>query len=264
MAGAQAAGARGHGVGAGTDGDDSPRVVEDRRAGEGERAAGVAVAGRWLPLGAGVRGRVAGPASAGISNSSITQSEQKTTAPAAEWLSVSKIGNNPKNGLSRAVIGGVERPAEALAPLAADDSDLPPLFRPPSTLRQPPGEKCGLLGACELDPEPRSRQLRVETNGDSSCRAAASPVRSLTVAAFIRRLVIASDHGSPGAVTRACLTSGPRVTADHHREAHSHGPVASRALRQASSNDSTASSKNIRAKMPTETPSAVCSSAMVK
>ena len=40
-------------------------------------------------------------------------------------------GNNPKNGLSRTTLGGVERPAEALAPLAGVDSDLPPLFRPP-------------------------------------------------------------------------------------------------------------------------------------
>ena len=68
-------------MGAGTNGDDSPRVVEDRRAGEGERAAGVAVAGRWLPLGAGVRGGVAGPACAGISNSFDNTERTKNDGP---------------------------------------------------------------------------------------------------------------------------------------------------------------------------------------
>ena len=47
--GAATAGAEGHALGAGTDGDDTAGVVEDRRAGEGERAAGVPVAGRRLP-----------------------------------------------------------------------------------------------------------------------------------------------------------------------------------------------------------------------
>ena len=39
--------------------------------------------------------------------------------------SVSKIGNNPKNGLSRARVGGVERSAEASPP-----PGLIPTFRP--------------------------------------------------------------------------------------------------------------------------------------
>ena len=56
----------------------------------------------------------------------ITRSETKNGAPGAESLSVSKIGNNPKNGLSQAVIGGVERPAEALAP----SPRMIPTFRP--------------------------------------------------------------------------------------------------------------------------------------
>ena len=43
-------GLEGTGVGAGADGDDPAGVVEDRRAGEGERAAGVSVTGRQLPL----------------------------------------------------------------------------------------------------------------------------------------------------------------------------------------------------------------------
>ena len=47
--GAAAAGAGGHAVGAGPDGDDPAGVVEDRRAGEGERVAGAAVAGQRLP-----------------------------------------------------------------------------------------------------------------------------------------------------------------------------------------------------------------------
>ena len=86
-------------------------------------------------------------ASAGISNCLITRSETKNGAPGAEWLRVSKIGNNPKNGLSRATVGAAERPAETLAPLAADDARLPPLFRPPSTRLQPAREKYG-LGPC--------------------------------------------------------------------------------------------------------------------
>ena len=42
---------------------------------------------------------------------------------------LAKIGNKPKNGLSRAAMGSVERPAQALSPLAGDDSDLQPIFR---------------------------------------------------------------------------------------------------------------------------------------
>ena len=38
----------------------------------------------------------------------------------------SKIGNNPKNGLSRTTLGAVERPAEALAP----SPRMIPTFRP--------------------------------------------------------------------------------------------------------------------------------------
>ena len=53
--------------------------------------------------------------------------------------------NNPKNRLSPAVMVGVERSAQALAPLAADDSDLQFIFQFPSTRRKAAGRKSRLI-----------------------------------------------------------------------------------------------------------------------
>ncbi len=62
----------------------------------------------------------------------------------AAGLSVSAVGNNPKNGRWRVARGGRKRPVPALVPPHREDSELQTLLRPPSTLRNAAGEKCGL------------------------------------------------------------------------------------------------------------------------
>ena len=60
-----------------------------------------------------------------------------------EWLSASKIGNNPKDRPSRAVMGGVERSAQALAPVAADDPTFSSYFSSPQPVAKPLVRKAG-------------------------------------------------------------------------------------------------------------------------
>ena len=56
-------------------------------------------------------------------------------------LSVSAVGNNPKNGRWRAAKGGRKRPVAALVPPPREDSELQTLLRPLSTHRNAAGEK---------------------------------------------------------------------------------------------------------------------------
>ena len=72
-AGTAAVGVAGHGLGAGTDGDDPAAAVENRRADEGVGAAGMVVVCRELALPGRVRASLAGPALAATPNCLTTQ-----------------------------------------------------------------------------------------------------------------------------------------------------------------------------------------------
>ena len=71
-----------------------------------------------------------------LGRSTFTPPKSSFDSPLYGLVSLRR-SHNPKNGLSRTTVGGVERPAEALAPLARVDSDLPPLFRLPQPFAKP-------------------------------------------------------------------------------------------------------------------------------
>ena len=90
------AGAAGHSLGAGAERDDSPRVVEDRRTGQGHGSQGVGVAGERLSLCGAVCGSVPRPASARSGNGLTTKDESQKGPAEVQMLRVGKSSPRPK------------------------------------------------------------------------------------------------------------------------------------------------------------------------